>query len=195
MSDSDGNDQTGGLLTPPQREYLRGEADIDPDSTHERVTRSRIRDRLRAGLSTDFALLGESLREDDREQVLENLGVDVTHSLVEMVSWIHQAAETTGLDSERIFEEGIERGESRLGNEEITAEVEIELHAGVKRLQERFESGDPTLTGSELARLKRETAISSDDLGNYYGTTLNEDESAMVSTGIHEDVTDRDNDH
>lgn len=183
MSDPDETEQTGGLLTPPQRAYLRGEKDIDPDSTHERVTRSRIRDRLHAGLSTDFAVLSGALRDDDREQVLEKLGVDVTHSLIEMVAWVHQAAETTGLDSEKILEEGIERGESRLGNEDVTTEVKLELHSGVKRLRERFEAGDPTLSGSELARLQRETSLDSNAIGEYYGEALEQD-SSMVTTNI-----------
>jgi len=183
MTDQNEDEQTGGLLTPPQRAYLRGEAEIDPDSTHERVTRSRIRDRIHAGLSTDFALLSESLREDDREQVLEEFSIDVTHSLIEMVAWIHQAAEKTGLDSEQILEEGIERGETRMGNEDITVEVDIELQSGVEWLQERFEAGDPTLSGAELARLQRETSIDSDAIGAYYGKALEEEsDSAMVAT-------------
>lgn len=194
MTESDQDDQTGGLLTPPQREYLRGDSDIKSESTHERVTRSRLRDRIYATLSIDFALLGKSLRKDDREQVLDQLDVDVTPSLIEMVAWIHQAAETLGLDSKRVLEEGIERGEARLGNEDVTVEVEIEFHSGVEHLQERFESGDPTLTGSELARLQLETSIGVDEIGEYYGKTLEQgDDSERVSTGIVEEMGESDN--
>jgi len=191
--DSEESDQSGGLLTPPQREYLRGRADIESDSTHERVTRSRIRDRLHAAFTLDFELLGESLRADDRDQVLEDLDVGVAEGLIEMVAWVHQVADSVGLESERVLQEGLERGETRLGNGDITVEVEMEMYQGLERLQDRFEAGDPTLTGTELARLQLEEAINTDQLGEYYGEALGEQPNPdKVSTDMLEEMVDTD---
>lgn len=190
--DSEESDQSGGLLTPPQREYLRGSADIESDSTHERVTRSRIRDRLYAAFTLDFDLLGESLRADDRDQVLENLDVGVAGGLIEMVAWVHQVADSVGLESEGVLQEGLERGENRLGNGDITVEVEIDMYQGLERLQDRFEAGDPTLTGTELARLQREEAINTNQLGEYYGELGEQPNADKVSTDTLEEMVDTD---
>lgn len=190
----DDSNPSGGLLTPSQRDYLRGQADVEEDSTRERMTRSRIRDRVQAAFRIDIPLLAEKLRDSDRDQILDNFNAEVTESLIELVAWVHQSAEAIGLHSERILEAGIERGETRLGNETTTVDVEIETHSGIEKLKARFEVGDPTLTGHELARLQRESAIDTDTIGEYYGQALgNDSEAPMVSTSTPESMVDTNN--
>ena len=61
-------DKPGAVLTPNQRQFLRGERDdIEPGSSYERTVRSRIRERLRVAMS-DYSLL---LAETDEEWLEE----------------------------------------------------------------------------------------------------------------------------
>lgn len=64
-------DRGSAALTPKQRAHLRGEADIDENTSHERVTRSRIRDRLRASL-LDIALMHDTLDAKDVKTAFED---------------------------------------------------------------------------------------------------------------------------
>jgi hypothetical protein len=61
-------DRDRGVLTPADRRYLLGEADIEPKSTIERQTRERIRNRL-ANSVLDLALLYAHLEDRDLRQV------------------------------------------------------------------------------------------------------------------------------
>lgn len=62
--------QESSLLTEAQREYLRGDAEIEPGSAHERAMRSRIRKRLAKGF-LDFRLVFDYLSEHDRDALLD----------------------------------------------------------------------------------------------------------------------------
>jgi len=59
-------DQPSSILTASQREYLRGEK----EPTHERIMRTRIRERVRAGIR-DLALLIEKMSDEDIEQTFD----------------------------------------------------------------------------------------------------------------------------
>ena len=60
----------GAVLTPSQREYLRGESDIESQTDRERMTRARIRERIRAAIA-DFSLLLEATDPDELHQALD----------------------------------------------------------------------------------------------------------------------------
>jgi hypothetical protein len=51
--------ESGALLTPSQREYLRGKSDIDDSA--ERMTKKRIRERVSQTLVEDIRLLQQSI--------------------------------------------------------------------------------------------------------------------------------------
>lgn len=64
-------DDNQGILTATQRAYLRGESAIEPNSSHERAIRSRIRNRLYNSIF-DLALLQTTLEPRDIEQAFED---------------------------------------------------------------------------------------------------------------------------
>lgn len=61
--------ETGAILTPTQRDWLRGEEELSDAA--ERMTRSRIRTRVRTALEEDFPILREHLSEADRDNLVE----------------------------------------------------------------------------------------------------------------------------
>lgn len=183
-SETNTDNESGGLLTPPQREYLRGNTDIDPGSNHDRVTRSRIRNRLHAALTLDIDILATHLSADDWDQVTDSLSPSVTSSLITLVSWIHQIATAIGADTDAILARGIEHAETQLGNGDATVTVDLEITRGIDPLVDRFNDGDPTLTGADIARLHLENAIDSDDLTDYYNTLSNQSPPPKISTNV-----------
>ena len=64
------DEEISALLTPGQRDYLRGESDIEPGSANERAVRNRIRNRLRQSIS-DLAIINEHLEPRDLEQAFD----------------------------------------------------------------------------------------------------------------------------
>jgi len=65
------DERPAAMLTPAQREYLRGERD-EMSADAERALRSRIRERVKTGFM-DFQLLWESWDEDEADQVFKDL--------------------------------------------------------------------------------------------------------------------------
>jgi phosphopantothenate synthetase len=65
-------DRPRGILSPRDREYLLGEADIEPTSQAARNVRAAIRERLENAI-LDFTLLFQHLEERDREKVFDEL--------------------------------------------------------------------------------------------------------------------------
>lgn len=63
-------DRDTALLTKKQREYLRGESDIEPSSSYERAMRSRIRDRLYNSI-WDLDIIWGSLEPRDIEHTFD----------------------------------------------------------------------------------------------------------------------------
>lgn len=63
-------DRPRGILTKSDREYLLGEASIEPQSDSERHVRRRIRERIRNAI-LDFTLIFENLEGRDRRQIFE----------------------------------------------------------------------------------------------------------------------------
>lgn len=66
-----GDHNTGsGILTGDQRQYLRGQSEIEPGSSRERNMRRRIRQRVRNAV-LDFGILNRHLDQEDLAQALE----------------------------------------------------------------------------------------------------------------------------
>lgn len=109
MSESQ-NGEVNSLLTSTQREYLRGELDIETGSAHERVIRSRIRNRVRAGL-TDLVLLRRRLDANDRQTVFrspddEAAGVNLTVGVLpDAVAFLYLGLADQYADAEQVERE------------------------------------------------------------------------------------------
>ena len=63
-------DRERGFLSKRDRQYLRGESDIDPTSAQARNVRRVIRERTRNAF-VDFTLVMNELRDTDREQIFD----------------------------------------------------------------------------------------------------------------------------
>jgi hypothetical protein len=59
-----------GILTKRDREYILGEKDVEPGSSHDRVIKSAIRNRVKESL-LDFGLLLEYLDETEYEKIFQ----------------------------------------------------------------------------------------------------------------------------
>jgi hypothetical protein len=70
LSDLGGREEISALLTVKQREYLRGESEIEEKSAQERSVRSRIRKRLIQTIS-DLSLLQTTLEPRDVEKAFD----------------------------------------------------------------------------------------------------------------------------
>jgi hypothetical protein len=172
-----GDDRDRGILTPADRDYLRG--DSDPASVQsERNTRARIRDRV-FDATLDFELLVEGLDDHDRELVFEKRvgamdGTEAFDALVSMVAFCYQAVGDTDLDFADVLAEGVNVAAAREGR---AASVDLDLthHAlSVPELRRKLEAGE-TLSLTEVAFLHDSDEIGRDELAGYFQQQATED--------------------
>jgi hypothetical protein len=121
-------DSDSALLTPSQRKVLRGTDEISERG--RRSSRARARKRARIALLEDIPLLLEAIapedlfdtyvfsdtsdRADDLNRINRNTLFD---SLRSTVAFAYRIADASGLDAQRVIEEGIEI--ARTGREEM----------------------------------------------------------------------------
>lgn len=149
--------QQSALLTPSQRQVLIDESDITDRG--KRAARSRIRQRVRAGI-LDFGLLGGYLTSDDRDRIIEEIDYgDAIDPVISMVSFSYQICKTVGLDAEKIFGEGIARGEEARTGQRPGVDIDITIDPPTEVLFERYRRGDPTLTWAELDQIEEAYGI------------------------------------
>lgn len=79
--------ETGSILTPTQRDYLRGEKNDDFSDAQDRMTRGRIRDRLRLAFNDLCLVLNYGVDDDriDVNTVLSELDEDQVWPLATML--------------------------------------------------------------------------------------------------------------
>lgn len=152
MSDSTRN----GLLTDGQREFLQEGYTVGEGSSTERVTRSRIRNRVQNGI-LDFALLAEQLDPADQQKAFDNFlgegaaehefnveGGQAIRALLELlyvgVTEYGDRSEGKAL-FEELFEAAVERAEFKRENavKNVEFEVETELVLPWEKLQSEIE--------------------------------------------------------
>ena len=107
---------TGGILTPSQREFLRGIDLEDKSNSTKSMTRSRIVDRIQVSYIEDTPLIASSVTGadgynsltleriadvEDREDFLEGLTLQVT--------LVRELAEAAGADPEEVIQAGQNR--------------------------------------------------------------------------------------
>jgi len=134
MDESD--ERPRGVLSPADRRFLRGEADLQSDQSAYDA-RYRIRQRVRNAL-LDFSLLFESLDDRDREQVFDG-DDELTAAIVDAVAFLYLGAANAAPPREMLFTEGLQRAERRRAGGRPTAHVEVGA-ADRDRLEEIVET-------------------------------------------------------
>lgn len=150
---------TGAILTPGQRDWLRGEHDdIEPGDDAARTLRHRIRQRVQAGIG-DLSLLLWHLEDRDREKIFE--GLDFTFKPDSMFGEEYTPTPPAIEDALAFFfqgyetDEGLERAvagalaqvadkQGRPTRYEVTIESEG-LAVSLEELKEGLDAGDLTL--------------------------------------------------
>lgn len=179
---SDADDLTGSILTPSQREFLRFDPGEEMSPAAKRMTRSRIRTRLGAGI-VDLSIILDSdyLDLDDIEMAFtEPVDVDYppkpTDIIKEAIAILFlgslvdddqfSSEDSDGTTSPHKFEQhleaGIERALNRRGHSvyDCSAEIEIEIEGALS-------SEDSTelyrLPADRIARLHLANEISEEE--------------------------------
>lgn len=110
-----------GILSPADRAYLRGEADLQSEQS-EYDARYRIRERIRHAL-LDFDLLFEHLSDGDREQVFDPAPDEretFTEGVLSAIAFLYLGTGGYDPSRENLFGEGIRRAIQReQGNAEF----------------------------------------------------------------------------
>lgn len=168
-----GKSRERGLLSPADRAYLRGEADLASVQS-ERNTRSRIRERIYHALF-DFELLVEHLSERDRELVFEKRfgeidGADAFDALVSAMAFLYRGVNDTDLEFETVLSEAINVAEV---SDDRVATVDLEVtfqSLTVEQLRHKLERGE-TLSLTEIAYLHQSDEVRMDELARYFANT------------------------
>ena len=136
-----------GILSPADRAYLTGEADLASDqSVYD--ARYRIRERIRHAL-LDFTLLFDHLADADRTQVFqpEDHGREAfTEGLVSAVAFLYLGTAVYEPPRENLFAEGIRRAAEREHGEEsafcsVRIDVEQPTRVQLERVIRCVETG------------------------------------------------------
>lgn len=162
---------TNSLLTAAQREYLRGESNIEARSAHERNMRTRIRSRLRSSFA-DFPLLRE-LEDRDRKEVFrppedaEPFDINPTvGALPDAIAFFYLGVSDQYTDAEEVEREfsyivrnGIRGAVARQGwtVENVTVNIEVERGAPLPAGEEPLSQMDgdvlqQLLTAGQITR-------------------------------------------
>ena len=89
-----------GILTQSDREYLRGESDLEPKSHGERVARERIRKRI-ANSIIDLEVVGSHLQRRDWNQLVDSLDEDEIKRAITVLEAMAALKETRSILSDR----------------------------------------------------------------------------------------------
>lgn len=167
------DDEISALLTPGQRDYLRGESDIETGSANERAMRNRIRNRLRQSVA-DLGLINKHLETRDLEQTFDlidllKLSPQLT-LLLDIDSRIkgnYSSADSEALPSEdeidgfeTLYSSALRGLYIKRGYEveKITVDIEVELGDDIDEIAKRHLS---ELSDREIIQLHEANKISS----------------------------------
>ena len=166
-------DRPRGILSPRDRKYLLGEADIDPRSQAARNVRAAIRDRLENAI-LDCTLLFRHLEGRDRQKVFDELTggrpprnadhVMPPQGMIHAIALFYVASEHPDMDSftptliEALRAVADQRGEFR----EIGAEITFEPEMDIDELDRQLEDDERTIR--DIGQLYNDNRISLDSL-------------------------------
>lgn len=153
MSNNESNDDgpPAALLTPTNREYLRGEKELD--GAAERALRSRIRKRIQAGLR-DFSIILDRLADDDLDKVfsesVETRGgsqMPISDTISRVIAVLYLGLPRGDDDPRKpdddpvatVIATGIERALTRRGGAvaSVSVEVDVELRDDLSEIAEK----------------------------------------------------------
>jgi hypothetical protein len=139
-------DRPRGILSPADRRFLLGEADLESEqSVYD--TRYRIRQRVRHAM-LDFSLLFEALSASDRRQVFDPPADErpaFTDAVVDALAFFYLGTEGYEPRRERLLAESVRRAERRRGGDEciVSASVSVERsdRERLQRILDHVEDG------------------------------------------------------
>jgi len=169
-------DRDRGVLTPADRAYLLGEAEMSHEQS-KRNAEARIRGRIREGI-LDFDLLTHHLDRKDRRQIFERATDDEAFldGITAMLSFAYIGLKEQGVGFERALVPAIEGAERAYGIDQqsanVTVDVEFDVETTVEArldgIADRLDAGDP-VAPRELFSLVMEGERA---LGDYDRITL-----------------------
>ncbi len=180
-------DRMRGMLSPADREFLRGEAEFSSVQA-ERNARARIRNRVYES-TYDFELLVEQLSERDRKLVFEKRlgesdGREAYDALVSALAFLYRGIDDTGIDFEDALAEAVNVAEAR-NDRAATVELDLTFHAlSAEELLRKLRAGE-SLSLTEIAYLQQSDDVSPAELARYFS----EDEEAVDDGRIQAKVT------
>lgn len=174
-----------GILNERERQYLRGETDIEPKSADERAIRSSIRQHLRDSI-LDFVLVFEELEERDAAQLFEQNRAALA-SFISAQAFVYEFAQRFGWDFEELLSMAIEEvytnPRARPETGERVADVSFGLEteqpdpkaAVLERAEQKFENGNVlSLTDRELRILVEFGTLGAKELVERYRAAAQE---------------------
>lgn len=142
----DESDRPRGILSPADRKFLLGEADLESEQSRYDA-RYRIRRRVRNAL-LDFTLLLEHLEARDRDQVFDppaDRREAVTDGVVDALAFLYLGMAAYDVPRREFFREAIRRAERRRGEDGSLVTVRFDVqHPSRDRLEwilRRVEAG------------------------------------------------------
>lgn len=151
------NDRSRGVLTPADRAYLLGDADMSHEQS-KRNAEARIRQRVTDSV-LDFDVLAHHLKAKDRQQVFDQAAENdaFVDGLRAMLSFAYIGLKEQGIDFETVLEPAIRASEEvyaadRLGTTvdvDVSFEVETTVGPTVDDVTARLDAGE-VVTPREL---------------------------------------------
>ena len=179
-------DRDRGILSPADREYLRGEREF-AGAQAERNARARIRDRV-FDATFDLELLVDALSDRDRELVFgkrfdEIDGLAAFDALVAAVAFYYRATDDAGLRFEDVLAEAInvaEAGQDRAA----TVDLDVTYHGlSADGLLRKLRTGEE-LSLTEIAYLQRSEEVSSTELARHLSEEPEEIDDGRIQSKV-----------
>lgn len=149
-------DRPVGILTRGDREFLRGEKEYQSDEAAINKRRE-IRRRILNGL-LDFSMISRSVWPKDKEKIFEE-AVQISEedngrfedAIENMLGWVYSGLVDSDFNALKIFENGINIGEStrRAGDNTKIVQTEVNITVerrdieGLQYMMRKLENGDP----------------------------------------------------
>ncbi len=158
-----------GALSKTDKEFLRGESDVEPQSQHERTMRSRVRKHVIQSIK-DFNLIDRELEDRDRQKIFEELPQErdgrneFEQGATDVIRFIWRGLRERGVDAEEFFEHALGGSESshhtytygsHPGDVDVDIEVEVKKAPDGEGILDRLKDNNP-VTFEDLRKMKRD---------------------------------------
>lgn len=145
-----------GILTPPDRELLRGEIEYENPQQYSN-RRADIRERIANGLM-DFSLIQYLLRDKDRKLIFKDPSsqanvdnLDLPANIQSTIFWIYLGLKEQNYDFERLIEAAVEEAEKEYASKywgekidvSVTFSVEVHRSYEIEDIITKLERGGP----------------------------------------------------